>query len=69
MPVYENSRIRVTVSNEISARFDNSRALILSQAMVILGNRSEAGLLEAEMAVITPEEIRADTATTTSERY
>lgn len=48
MKIYENDRIRVKVTDEQSAAFDDNRALILSHAMRILGNRSEVALLERE---------------------
>jgi hypothetical protein len=52
MKTYENARIRVTLTDEQSANFDDCRATILSHAMRILGNRSEVNILENEQ----PEE-------------
>lgn len=56
MKTYENARIRVTLTDEQSANFDDCRATILSHAMRILGNRSEVALLEQEKP--TEREIR-----------
>jgi len=49
MKIFENKRIRVELTEEQSARFDNDRAKILSQAMKILGNQSEAHQLEGDI--------------------
>lgn len=48
MKIYENSKIRVTLTNDQSAKFDDCRDLILSHAMSILGNRAKAAILETE---------------------
>ena len=48
MKTYENARIRVTLTDEQSQKWHDSRALILSHAMSVLGNRSEAKILETE---------------------
>ena len=48
MKTYENTRIRVTLTDEQSAKWNNRRDLILSHAMSVLGNRSEAKILETE---------------------
>jgi hypothetical protein len=48
MKTYENARIRVTLTEEQSARFDDRRDIILSHAMSVLGNRAEAAILETE---------------------
>lgn len=48
MKTYENTRIIVRLTDEQSGAFNDSRALILSHAMRILGNRSEVALLEQE---------------------
>lgn len=49
MPVFENKRIRVELTDEQAAKFDNDRGKILSQAMRILGNQSEAQQLDADI--------------------
>ena len=63
MQTFENDRIRVTVSDELAKQYDAEyiahlqgkqtpeqilRGLVLSDAMSILGNSSEAALLESE---------------------
>jgi len=48
MKTYENARIRVTLTDEQSAKWNDRRDLILSHAMSVLGNRSEAKILETE---------------------
>lgn len=48
MKTYENARIRVTLTDEQSAKWNDRRDLILSHAMSVLGNRSEAAILETE---------------------
>lgn len=46
--VYENDRIRVVLTDEQSTAFDDSREKILSHAMRVLGNQSEARILKSE---------------------
>lgn len=48
MKIYENARIRVTLTDEQSAVWNDRRDRILSQAMSILGNRAEIKILETE---------------------
>lgn len=58
MKIYENSRIRVTLTDEQFEQFGGGRATILSHAMVVLGNRSEAALLDVENEQPIDAEIR-----------
>lgn len=46
--IYENAKIRVTLTDEQSLKFDDDRAFILSHAMRVLGNQSEVRLLTTE---------------------
>jgi hypothetical protein len=55
MKIYENTTIRVFLTDEQSEQWGHCRADILSHAMSVLGNRSEAALISAEP--ITPPEI------------
>lgn len=48
MRTFENKRIRVELTDEQAAKFDNDRAKILSHAMVILGNQSESKQLDKD---------------------
>ena len=48
MKIFENKRIRVELTDEQAAKFDNDRALILSHAMKILGNQSESQLIDQD---------------------
>ncbi len=58
MKTYENRTIRVTLTDEQSARWNDCRATILSHAMVVLGNRSEGKIVATETP--TDEEIRTE---------
>lgn len=49
MPIFENNRIRVTLTDEQSVAWNHDRAKILSRAMEILGNRSEAQCMESDV--------------------
>jgi hypothetical protein len=57
MQTFENNRIRVTLTDEQFASFGGGRATILSHAMMVLGNRSEAALLDSENEQPTDDEI------------
>lgn len=46
--LYENNRIRVTLTDEQSTVFNDSREKILSHAMRVLGNQSESRILKSE---------------------
>jgi len=46
--IYENKRIRVELTDEQAAKFDNDRGKILSRAMQILGNQSEAQQMDSD---------------------
>lgn len=59
MKIYENTRIRVTLTEEQSQRFNHSRGEILSHAMAVLGNRSERAILETE--TISNEDVEQET--------
>ena len=48
MPIFENNRIRVTLTESQATAWQNDRANILSRAMQILSNRSEAALMEKD---------------------
>lgn len=48
MKTYENARILVSLTDEQSAKYQDCRAEILSHAMSVIGNRSEAEILETE---------------------
>lgn len=48
MPIFENKRIKVELTDEQAAKFDNDRALILSHAMKIIGNQSESQLMDQD---------------------
>jgi hypothetical protein len=58
MPIFENSRIRVNLTDEWAAAWGNDRAKILSRAMEILGNRSEAQCMGSD--IYTDEEYIAE---------
>lgn len=49
MPIFENNRIRVDLTDEQSLAWNHDRAKILSHAMQILGNRSESQCLESDV--------------------
>lgn len=49
MPIFENNRIRVMLTDEQATAWGNDRAKILSRAMQILGNRSEAQCMESDV--------------------
>ena len=49
MVVFENKRIRVELTDEQAAKFDNDRGKILSHAMRILGNQSEAQNVDSDI--------------------
>ncbi len=59
MKIYENARIRVTLTDEQSARFNDRRDLILSHAMRVLGHRSELSILATE--TVSDDEARTET--------
>ena len=57
MQTFENGRIRVTLTDEQFDSFGGGRATILSHAMMVLGNRCEAALLDSENEQPTGAEI------------
>jgi len=57
MKTYENERIRVILTDEQAEKWEDRRDLILSHAMSILGNRSEARILESE--IVSDDEAKA----------
>lgn len=50
--IYENARIKVTLTDEQSETWDNSREKILSHAMSVLGNQSECKLMRNEVDTV-----------------